>query len=86
MCIDIVFAPSERLIRPEGKLRCLKSDTPRRVVEIAGRLLGSGLALFVIVFLIKYGLDVHEILSTHHPPVISGKLERQDYTAIAWWV
>jgi hypothetical protein len=62
-CALLVFAPSERLISPEGKLRRLKSDTPRRVVEIVARTLGVGLALFLIVYIIKCSLDTREILS-----------------------
>jgi len=53
ICIFVVFAPSERLISPEGKLRRLKSDTPRRVVEIVARTLGVGLAIFFVVYLIN---------------------------------
>ena len=83
-CTFLVFAPSERLISPEANLRRLKSDTPRRVVEIVARTLGVGLALFVIVYLINYGLDTHEIWSRHGPPTISGKLTDQRYTSIAW--
>jgi hypothetical protein len=48
ICIFVVFAPSERLITPEGKLRHLKSDTPRRVVEVIARTLGAGIAIFAI--------------------------------------
>jgi len=41
ICIFVVFAPSERLITPAGKLRHMKSDTPRRVVEVIARTLGA---------------------------------------------
>src|SRR5438270_3064898 len=84
ICIFVVFAPSERLITPEGKLRHLKSDTPRRVVEVIARTLGAGIAIFAIVYLIRYGLDTWEILSKHGPPTISGKLTDQSYTAKNW--
>jgi len=84
ICTFVVFAPSERLITPEGKLRRLKSDTPRRVVEIVARALGVGLAIFLIAHLINYALDTREILSRHGPPTISGKLTDQSYTALAW--
>ena len=84
ICTFLVFAPSERLITPEAKLRHLKSDTPRRVVEIVGRTLGAGLAIFFIVRLVNYGLDTREILYRHGPPTISGKLTDQSYTALAW--
>ena len=84
ICTFLVFAPSQRLITPEAKLRHLKSDTPRRVVEIVGRTLGAGLAIFFIVRLINYGLDTREILYRHGPPTISGKLTDQSYTALAW--
>jgi hypothetical protein len=78
ICIFVVFAPSERLITPEGKLRHLKSDTPRRVVEVIARTLGAGIAIFAIVYLIRYGLDTWEILSKHGPPTIYGKLTDQE--------
>src|SRR5437868_6990802 len=84
ICTFLVFAPSQRLITPEAKLRHLKSDTPRRVVEIVGRTLGAGLAIFFIVRLINYGLDTREILYRHGRPTISGKLTGQSYTALAW--
>jgi hypothetical protein len=84
LCIEVVFASSERLIRPQGKLRRLKSDTPRRVVEVVARTLGSGVALLIFVYLIKYGLDTREILFGHGPPTISGKPTDQSYTAVAW--
>jgi hypothetical protein len=61
-----------------------KSDTPRRVVEIVARALGMGVALFIIVYLINYGLDTREIWSRHGTPTISGKLTDQRYTALAW--
>jgi hypothetical protein len=67
ICTFIVFAPSERLITPEGKLRHLKSDTPRRVVEVIARTFGAGIAIFTIVYLIRYRLDTWEILSKHGP-------------------
>jgi hypothetical protein len=84
VCTFIVFAPSERLITPEGKLRHLKSDTPRRVVEVIARTFGAGIAIFTIVYLIRYGLDTWEILSKHGPPTISGKFTDQSYTAKNW--
>lgn len=79
-----VRPPSERLISPERKLRRLKSDTPRRVVEIAARTLGGGLALFLMVYIIKCSLDTREILSGNGPPTISGKVTDQRHTALAW--
>jgi hypothetical protein len=84
-CVFLVFSPSERLITPGGKLRHLKSDTPRRVVEILARTLGVALAIFLIVSLTNYGFDIWEILSRNGPPTISGKLTDQSYTAVAAW-
>src|SRR3982750_926199 len=71
VCTFILFAPSQRLITPQGKLRHLKRDTPRRVVEVIARTFGAGIAIFPIVYLIRYGLDTWEILSKHDPPTIS---------------
>src|SRR5437763_1583790 len=84
--VFLVFAPSEWLISPEGKLRHLKSDTPRRVVEVIARIFAAGIAIFAIVYLIKYGGDTWEILSKHGPLTISGKLIDQSYTSKNWVV
>jgi hypothetical protein len=86
LLVFLVFAPSEWLISPEGKLRYLKSDTARRVVEVIVRTLGAGIAIFAIVYLIKYGLDTWEILSKHGPLTISGKLIDQSYSSKNWVV
>jgi hypothetical protein len=78
VCIEMVFAASERLIRPEAKLRRLKSDTPRRVVEIVARTLGVGLAIFLVVYLVNYGLDAREILSGKWPADDFWKADRSN--------